>query len=147
MAHDHCRAFLAHVRETSDFEIQWSSRPLPADSNVCRVSVPVHLRQEFPLATSSFGHLLRDNYEGLMHIAKNFGLTPAHFSWVTWPRTSGRRAGELSHVQTKYSTWLSSHPTYSWNDLVAACTDGRLGSRACFSFWFRACAVLLRFDA
>lgn len=92
--------------------------------------MPVHLRQEFPLATGSFGHLLRENYEGMMSIAKKFGLTPAYFSWVTWPRTSGRRANKLSHVQTKYSSWLSTHPTYAWDDLVSACTSGRLGSRA-----------------
>lgn len=125
-----CREFLAHVRTTSDFTIQWSARPPPAASSTCRISVPVHLRQEFPQGSRSFGHLLRDNYDGLMRIAKAFGLTPAYFSWVTWPRTSRKRGAHLSHVHEKYSTWLSKHPTYAWTDLVSACKQGLFDSRA-----------------
>lgn len=127
-----CRAFLDYVKSISDFKLEWSPRRPPAASATCHVSVPLFLRQEFPQGTKSFGHLLRDNFEGLLSIAKKFGLTPAYFSWVMWPRTSGRgHWKEPSHVQDKYSSWLSKHPTYAWIGLVNACREGKLGSSTC----------------
>lgn len=114
----------------SSFSIRWSSRSPPPAKATCRVSVPVHLRQEFPLGANSIGHLIRDNYEALMTIAMRFGLSPSYFSWVTWPRKKGNRAGYLSHVREKYNGWLSMHPAYVWEGLVSACRAGQLGSSA-----------------
>ena len=128
-----CRNFLDDVNKElaqpdNDFSMEWSSQLPPRESETCRVSIPVHLRQEWPIGTKSIGHLLRDNYQQLVTVPMQFGLTAASFSWVSWPRTIGPRATELTHVQQAYSSWLSAHPPFKWQGLVDACASGRLGT-------------------
>lgn len=94
------------------------------------VSIPVHLREEYMLGTSSIGHLFRDNYQALTLIAMEFGLSAASFSWVSWPRTTGHNAGKLTHVQEKYNSYVSTHPVYKWEGFSTACIDGKLGAGA-----------------
>lgn len=118
------------AKKTSDISMRWSSGPPPLAAQTCRVSVPVHLRQEYRIGTASIGHLLRDNYQALVTIPMQFGLTAASFSWVSWPRTKGQRTRELTHVQEKYNSWISMHPPYKWPGLVEACEAGALGAGA-----------------
>lgn len=92
--------------------------------------MPVHLRQEWPLAVPELGNLLRDNFQPLVHIALKFGLSAAHFAWVSWPRASGPGTESLSPMQEKYAHWLSIHQSYKWDGLVKACRDGNLGISA-----------------
>lgn len=115
------------MTSTREFSVRWSAEVPPAPQETCTVSVPVHLRQEYPIGTQSLGHLLRDNFHPLVTIPLQFGLSAAHFSWAAWPRTRGNRHGKLSHVQEKYTSWISMHRTYLWPQLVAACRDGELG--------------------
>ena len=77
--------------------------------------------------------MLRDNFESMTRIAQGFGATPAHFSWVKWP-VKGKKGSHVSHVVEKYNSWLTSHPTYTWSDLVQSCNEGRLGSCAYQSY-------------
>ena len=107
--------------------MEWSAAERPADTDTCVVSVPIHLRQEYPTGTRSIGHLFRDNFHALVAIPLQLGLSASHFSWAAWPRTEGNHYGQLSHVQEKYTDWVSVHKTFTWQQLVAACRNGELG--------------------
>ena len=107
--------------------MRWSPEPRPRAQDTCVVTVPIHLRQEYEIGTASFGHLLRDNYTPLVTIASQFGFSAAAFSWVSWPRATGRRKDTLAHVQEKYNGWISAHRAYKWGGFTAACMAGQLG--------------------
>ena len=136
-----CRSFLKEAQNRGGFGFRWSGAAPPSAAHTCRVAVPVHLRQEWPLGAPDLGTLLRDNFQPLVTIAMKFGLSASHFSWVSWPRASGPGTDALSHMQQKYAHWLSVHDTYKWDGLVAACREGALGisaPRLPHSTWTRA---------
>lgn len=118
-----CRQHLSVAKENGDFTVEWSAAPVPRPSDTCTVNLPIFLRQESPLGTYSYGHMLRDNFYHLIEIPKAFGETVTSFAWVTWPRLRGNNARMRMPVMTKINTLLSPHHTRRWFELEADCRE------------------------
>jgi hypothetical protein len=125
-----CREFLSKLQEDGDFTIVRELGRAPPKEQTCTVSVPVHLRHEYPFGTQSIGHLIRDNFQALVEIPMNFQLNASRFAWVTWPRDKGNNPFKLTHAMSKYSGLVSNHPSYKWVQLMQDCQSGLLGGGA-----------------
>ena len=112
------------------FSFRASREPLPPKHRTCSVSMPVHLRHEYPFGTQSIGHLIRDNFQALVEIPLNFGMNASRFTWASWPRRSGNNPFELTHAMLKYSYLVTNHKPYKWPQLARECEAGLLGSGA-----------------
>ena len=124
------------AKENGDFAVEWSSGTPPDHSDAsdtCVVELPILLRQESPLGTYSYGHMLRDNYYHLIQIPKAFDLNIASFAWVTWPRERGNNAFTAMPVLAKINSLLSPHRTRRWFELESDCGEkgNTVGPGAC----------------
>lgn len=125
-----CREFLKDAEAIGGWSVELGTGPPPPATQLCNVQTPVHLRYEYPLGTQSIGHLLRDNYHGLVAIPMQFGMNASDFMWTMWPRDSGNNYQELTHVMTKYNKLIMDHRPRKWRDLQSQCLGTRLGGGA-----------------
>lgn len=106
------------------FRLNWiTNGSSPAQSETCRVRYPVHLRS--PHRPSSFGHLLRDNFEGLVEITQKLNRVPHTYTWVRWPSDSSHVRGVDSPTgaMKHYFSWVSETASQSWNDVLDGCSS------------------------
>ena len=121
-----CRSFLKEAKEIGGWDIVWAPGPPPDEperSKTCTVAVPMHLRQEEPVGTYSYGHMLRDNFYFLVTIPRRFATSASAFAWVTYPRTEGNNAKWRLPILNKINALLSPHQDRRWFEVEKSCRE------------------------
>lgn len=83
----------------------------------------MHLRQEAPVGTYSYGHMLRDNFYFLISIPRRFGLTASALAWVTYPRDEGNNAKWRLPILNKINALLSPYQDRRWFEVERSCRE------------------------
>ena len=127
-----CSSFLKEAKSIGKFTFEAApegATPPPPEAT-CTISIPVHLRYEYPLGTNSIGHMIRDNMHWLFALAQRYGLPPRGVAWAQWPRGGGNHWQEVTHSMEKYWPLVSSHRVYKWHELEQQCEEGVVGKGA-----------------
>jgi hypothetical protein len=112
------------VRETEGYKflMTWHNETevLPDATLTRTITKGLHLRAPF-MPASSFGHLMRDNYEPIVKAELKLGVDPEQFSWVIVPLPSFTHEERNSltlprsiEIAQHYTQWFLDKQVVMW---------------------------------